>query len=148
MLDLKFIRSNLESIRKMLRDRGYDMDISRFEALDHERRKRLTAIEELRHRRNRVSDEIAAMKKRSQDASPIIAEMKEVSADIKEKEKELTQFVEELNQLHMVIPNMPHESVVVGADENDNPVIRTWGEIVEMGFDPLPHWEMGKTGYS
>ena len=144
MLDLKFIRSNLESIRKMLRDRGYDMDISRFEALDHERRKRLTAIEELRHRRNRVSDEIAAMKKRSQDASSIIAEMKEVSSDIKEKEKELTQFVEELNQLHMVIPNMPHESVVVGEDENDNPVIRTWGEIRERDFEALSHWEIGE----
>jgi seryl-tRNA synthetase len=144
MLDLKFIRSNLDSIRNMVRDRGYDMDISRFEALDHERRKRLSVLEELRHRRNRVSDEIATMKKSGKDASAIITEMKAVSADIKEKEKELAHFIEELNQIHMVIPNMPHESVAVGKDENDNPVIRSWGEIRQMDFEPLPHWDIGE----
>jgi seryl-tRNA synthetase len=144
MLDLKFIRSNLDSIRNMVRDRGYDMDISQFEALDYERRKRLSVLEELRHHRNRVSDEIAAMKKSGKDASAIITEMKAVSADIKEKEKELVHFIEELNQMHMVIPNMPHESVAVGKDENDNPVIRSWGEIRQMDFEPLPHWDIGE----
>ena len=144
MLDLKFVRSNLDSIREMLKTRGYDLDISRFEALDKERRTRLTVLEELRHRRNKVSDEIAAMKKRGEDASSVIAEMKEVSSDIKEKEKELPRFVDELNELLMFIPNLPHESVPVGKDETENPVIRTWGEIPEMDFEALPHWEIGE----
>ena len=87
MLDLKFVRSNLETIGSVLKARGYDLDISGFEALDRERRERLTALEELRHRRNRVSEEIAAMKKAGEDASGIIAEMKEVSSSIKEMEK-------------------------------------------------------------
>jgi len=69
MLDLKFARSNLGSIRDMLKTRGYDLDISRFETLDQERRVRLTVLEELRHRRNQVSDDIAAMKKNGEDAS-------------------------------------------------------------------------------
>jgi len=145
MLDLKFVRSNLESIRGMLKDRRYDLDISRFEDLDRERRDRLTVLEELRHRRNRVSDEIAAMKKRGEDASSPIAEMKEVSSRIKEMEKELPRFVDELNELLMVIPNIPHESVPVGEDEKDNPVISAWGEIREMDFKPLPHWEIGES---
>ncbi|MEE9420984.1 MAG: serine--tRNA ligase [Desulfatiglandaceae bacterium] len=144
MLDLKFVRSNLDRIREMIRDRGYDLDVSRLEALDQERRKRLTSLEELRHRRNQVSEEIAAMKKRGEDASEVIAQMKEVSSQIKEREKELSQFLEELDQLLMVMPNIPHESVPVGKDENDNPVVRTWGEIPEWDFEPLPHWETGE----
>ncbi len=144
MLDLKFVRSNLDRIREMIRDRDYDLDVSRLEALDQERRKRLTSLEELRHRRNQVSEEIAAMKKRGEDASEVIAQMKEVSSQIKEREKELSQFLEELDQLLMVMPNIPHESVPVGKDENDNPVVRTWGEIPEWDFEPLPHWETGE----
>ncbi len=144
MLDLKYVRSNLGSIKEMLKNRGYDLDISRFETLDRERRGRLTELEELRHRRNRVSDEIAAMKKKGEDATSVIAEMKEVSSIIKEKEKGLPQYVEELDRLLMVIPNMPHESVTVGKDENDNPVIRTWGEIRKTDFEPMPHWDVGE----
>ncbi len=144
MLDLKYVRSNLDNIGEMLKNRQYDLDISRFEVLDQERRKRLAVLEELRHRRNQVNDKIAAMKKNGEDASAVISEMKEVSSSIKEKEKELPRFVEELNDLLMFIPNMPHESVVVGKDEKDNPVIRTWGEITKRDFEPLPHWEIGE----
>ena len=144
MLDLKYVRSNLGSIKEMLKNRGYDLDISRFETLDRERRDRLTELEELRHRRNRVSDEIAAMKKKGEDATSVIAEMKGVSSIIKEKEKGLPQYGEELDRLLMVIPNMPHESVTVGKDENDNPVIRTWGEIRKTDFEPMPHWDVGE----
>lgn len=144
MLDLKYVRSNLGSIKEMIKSRGYDLDMSRFETLDRERRGRLTELEELRHRRNRVSDEIAAMKKKGEDATSVIAEMKEVSSIIKEKEKGLPQYVEELDRLLMVIPNMPHGSVPVGKDENDNPVIRTWGEIRKTDFEPMPHWDVGE----
>jgi seryl-tRNA synthetase len=84
------------------------------------------------------------MKKRGEDTSRIIGEMKKVSADIKEKESELSIIEDELKPMLMLIPNMPDESVVVGADERDNPVIREWGDISEMVFDPLPHWEIGE----
>ena len=143
MLDLKFVRSNLENIKEMLKNREYDLDVTLFESIDNKRRALLATLENLRHNRNRVSEDIAAMKKRGEDAGHIIAEMKEVSSRIKEQEKELTGIEDELNPLLMVIPNIPHESVAIGTDEKDNPVIRTWGEIREMGFDPLPHWEIG-----
>jgi len=144
MLDLKYVRSNLDRIKEMIKNRAYDLDISQFETLDRERRERLTHLEELRHRRNSVSEEIAAMKKKGEDTSSLIAEMKEVSSVIKEKERELPQIVESLDRLLMLIPNMPHESVAVGMDENDNPVIRTWGEIRKTDFEPLPHWDIGE----
>jgi seryl-tRNA synthetase len=144
MLDLKFVRSNLKIVSEMLKNRGYDLDISQFEALDQERRTRLKNLEELRYRRNVVSEEIASMKKKGESATDVIAEMKKVSSDIKEMEKELPQFQEKMDHLLMYIPNMPHESVVVGSNENDNPVIRDWGEIRKMDFKPLPHWEIGE----
>ena len=144
MLELKFVRSNLGDIKEMIKTRGYDLDVSGFETLDQERRGKLRVLEGLRHQRNRVSEDIAAMKKRGEDASNIIAEMKEVSSEIKEKEKELPGIIEELNDLLMVIPNIPDASVPAGKDENDNPVIRTWGEIGENDFAPRPHWEIGE----
>jgi seryl-tRNA synthetase len=144
MLDLKLVRSNIDVIKEMIKNRCYDLDISRLETLDRQRRQRLTELEELRYRRNVVTEQIADMKKKKEDASAVIAEMKQVSSAIKEMEKDLPQFVEALEQLLMFIPNIPHESVVVGKDEKDNPVIRSWGEKRQMDFTPLPHWEIGE----
>jgi seryl-tRNA synthetase len=144
MLDLKFTRTNLNTIKEMIKNRGYDLDLSQFERLDEERRNRLTVLEEMRHRRNQVNEEIAVMKKRGDDASAVIKEMKRVSSNIKDKEKDLSGFVDKLNKLLMVIPNIPHESVSIGKDEKDNPVIREWGKIRKMGFEPLSHWEIGE----
>ena len=144
MLDLKFVRSNLEDIKKMIQNRGYDLDVSHFEALDEKRREQLSVLEALRHNRNTVSDRIATMKKDGQDASNLIAEMKTVSAQIKEKEKEVPEVEEKLKELLQLIPNFPDPSVPVGKDEKDNPVIRTWGDIRDFPFEPLPHWEIGE----
>jgi seryl-tRNA synthetase len=144
MLDLKFIRSHTESIREMLRNRRYDLDLSAFENIDRKRREILPVVEELRHRRNKVSEEIALMKKKGADASSLIADMKKVSQEIKERETLLVEVDEELNPFLMVLPNVPLPSVPVGADAGDNPVIRTWGETGKMGFDPLAHWEIGE----
>jgi seryl-tRNA synthetase len=144
MLDLKFIRSNLNRVKEMIEDRGYDLDISVFESIDNRRRELLPHLENLRHRRNSVSQQIADMKKQGQDASDLLREMKSVSAEIKEKEAGLASIEEELTPFLMLIPNMPDESVVIGTDEKDNPVIRTWGKKRERNFDPLAHWEIGE----
>jgi seryl-tRNA synthetase len=144
MLDLKFVRTNLVLINDMLNDRGYDLDLSRFKSLDEKRRSTLTSLEELRYKRNKVSDQIAAMKKGGEDTSSLISEMKTVSKEIKEIETELPEIIDQLNKLLMFIPNIPHESVVVGKDSDDNPVIRSWGKIRDFDFEPLPHWEIGE----
>ena len=73
MLDLRFIRSNLDKVKEMLKNRGYDLDISVFDSINKERREALSTLENLRHQRNRVSEEIASMKERGEDASHIIA---------------------------------------------------------------------------
>ncbi len=134
----------MDGVKEMIENRGYDLDISVFEAIDSKRRELLPALEGLRHQRNRVSQEIAEMKKNGEDASQLIEKMKKVSAEIKAKESELSGIEEELTPFLMVVPNMPDESVVVGTDEKDNPVVRTWGKQEEMDFDPRPHWEIGE----
>ncbi len=144
MIDHKFIRSNLAVIQEMLKNRNYDLDISVFESLDKERRKNLTQLESLRHKRNTVNNDIASMKKKGEDTSSIIAEMKEVSSEIKKIDSAMSKIDEDLNSLLMVIPNIPHESVPVGKDENDNPVIRKWGELKEFDFEALAHWDIGE----
>ena len=144
MLDLKFIRSRLDVVKQMLANRRYDLDLSLFETVDKRRREILAVLENLRHRRNKVSEEIAQLKKSGQDGSALIAEMRKVSLEIKDLESSLSRVDDELQPLLMIIPNVPHETVAVGADEKDNPVVRTWGEIEEKDFEPLPHWELGE----
>jgi len=144
MLDLKFVRSNLGLVTDMLKDRDYDLDLSGFQSLDEKRRSILANLEELRYRRNKVSDQIATMKKGGEDASSLISEMKTVSKEIKEIEAELPEIVDQLNRLLMFVPNIPHESVVVGKNADDNPVVRSWGKIRDFDCTPLPHWEIGE----
>ena len=144
MLDLRFIRANLDAVKQMLKNRRNDLDISVFESIDRRRREILPVLETLRHRRNKVSEEIAQMKKKREDASGLIGEMKKVSVEIKEMEAALSQVDEDLKPFLMVIPNIPHESVPVGEASEDNPVVRSWGAIPEMDFDALPHWDIGE----
>jgi seryl-tRNA synthetase len=144
MLDLRFVRSNLDLITNMLKDRGYDLDLCKFQSLDEKRRSILASLEELRYRRNKASDQIAAMKKAGEDTSSLISEMKIVSGEVKEIEAELPEIVDQLNNLLMLVPNVPHESVVVGKNADDNPVVRRWGKIRDFDYSPLPHWEIGE----
>jgi len=144
MLDLKFLRNHQEVVIKMLANRGYNLDFSEFERIDKDRRSRLAILETLRHRRNSVSDAIAVLKRKGEDASGSIAEMKEVSAEIKQREKEIEGVIQELNDLMMIMPNIPLDTVPIGKDEADNVVVRKWGEIRDMDFEPLPHWDIGE----
>jgi seryl-tRNA synthetase len=144
MLDLKFVRTNLDLITDTLKNRGYDLDLSEFQYLDRKRRSILVRLEDLRYQRNKVSDQIAAIKKDREDASLLISEMKTVSKEIKEMESDLPKIIDQLNKLLLFIPNIPHESVVIGKDADDNPIVRMWGEIKTFDFTPLPHWEIGE----
>ncbi|NPU85434.1 MAG: serine--tRNA ligase [Syntrophaceae bacterium] len=144
MLDIKYLRQNLEHIRIKMLERGQEIDMGRFTELDARRRDILQEVEVLRSERNAVSKEIGEKKKRKEDAAEIIARMGEVSARIKTLDETLKQTEEDLNAFLMVIPNVPHESVEYGTCSEDNPVIRTWGEKRVFDFAPKPHWDIGE----
>jgi seryl-tRNA synthetase len=143
MLDIKYLRANLEDVKNRLQHRGEDLeDFDKFEELDKRRRELLVESENLKSKRNEVSQKIAKMKKEKQDAQEMIVEMREVGAMVKKLDDELRGIEEELERILLSIPNIPHESVPVGETENDNVETRKWGEIREFEFEAKPHWDI------
>lgn len=144
MLDLKFVREHIDKIEEMLRNRRIDFDMRPLIELDEQRRPMLREVEELKHIRNKTSDEIALLKKEKKDASNLIEEMKNVSQKIKSIDCELSEIEQKFRDFLLLIPNMPHESVVIGADEKDNPVVKKWGAPPDFSFEPKAHWDIGE----
>ena len=144
MLDLKFLRENLEEVEKRLKTRGGDSDLSGFKELDIKRRKLLTESETLKARRNAVSEEIGKLKREKKDASALVAEMQEEGAKLKALETDAAAVEEEMNAFLLGVPNVPHSSVPIGKDSNDNPVVRKWGEPRTFAFSPKEHTEIGE----
>ncbi|MGL5377818.1 MAG: serine--tRNA ligase [Cetobacterium sp.] len=144
MLDLRFIRENIEMLQEMLVNRGSNIDLQEFVTLDAERREILTEVETLKNKRNTESAEVAKRKKAGEDASEIIAEMGKVSAQIKELDAKLSAVEEKVTYFQMTLPNTYHSSTPLGKDENDNVEIRRWGTPKEFSFTPKEHWELGE----
>ena len=143
MLEIKFVSQNLSAVAKALEVRNYQADLDGFKKCDDERRAMLQEIESLRHQRNVVSDQIAAMKKDGQSTATPVAEMREVSIRIKELEKKLSENQAIIENIILGLPNIPHPTVPVGADETANPLVRTVGALPAFEFEPQPHWEIG-----
>ena len=144
MLDIKFLRQNIDFVRKKMRERGQEVNLDVFTALDTKRRTALQEVEILRNERNTASKEIGERKKNKKDASDLITRMGLVSDRIKELDEYLKKIEEDLHNVLMVIPNIPHESVAFGTSSDDNPVVRVWGEKPQFDFPPKPHWDIGE----
>jgi len=143
MLDMKFIRENLEEAERRLRTRGGASYLDGFRELDNRRLTLLRESETLKALRNSVSEEIARIKDKSQ-AQDKILEMREVSQRIKGMDEELKQVDEELSGFLLTVPNLPDPSTPPGTSETDNVLVRTWGEPGKYSFTPKPHWEIGE----
>lgn len=144
MLDLKFVRSNPDKVKEALNKRGAVLGLDRFLEMEEARRQKLARVEQLKNRRNTVSEEIGLLKKQGKDAEDMVLEMRQVSQQIKEMDEELKQIEEDLVGILLTIPNIPHESVPLGADEEDNAEIRKWGDPREFDFAPKAHWDIGE----
>ncbi len=143
MLDLGFVRDNLEFVKQKMRERGLDDLLANFEELDRERRKFLVEAEGRKAHRNKVSDRIAALKKEKKDAAELIAEMKHLGGEIQELDARAKDNDERLRELLRNVPNVPHSSVPVGRGVQDNAEVRRWGEPRRFEFEARPHWELG-----
>ena len=144
MLELKFMRENVEMLKEVLKNRNNSIDMDAFVALDSKRREVLSEVENLKRERNNVSAEIASLKKEKKDANHLIEKMGGVSAKIKELDAELAEIDAELTHIQMTIPNVYHSSSPIGPDEDHNVEIRKWGEPKKFYFEPKPHWEIGE----
>ena len=145
MLEIKFVRENLARVQEALLNRGVIADLKSFQDVESNRRSVLLDVEALRHRRNVVSDQIAEMKKKKVDSTDLVSEMREVSARIKELDKLLSEYDEQINRKLLELPNLPHETVPVGKDSSANPVVKQAGALPVFEFEPKPHYELGES---
>ncbi|HOQ42559.1 MAG TPA: serine--tRNA ligase, partial [Smithellaceae bacterium] len=144
MLDIKYLRQNIDLVRQKMDERGQKIDFDRFLDLEAKRRDILQAVESLRNERNSVSKQVGELKKKKEDASALIEKMADVSTRIKEYDENLRVTEEELKAFVMIVPNIQHESVPQGAGSEDNTVVRTWGEKPVFSFEPKQHFDLGE----
>ena len=144
MLDVRFIRENVNEVKEALKKRNYEFPLADFLAIDEKRMAIMREVEELRNRRNVVSEEIGRLKREKADAGAQLEEMKKVADKIKALDEQLRAVEEETKTFVLTIPNIPHESVPVGKDETENTEIRKWGSPGEFDFEPLNHWDIAE----
>ncbi|HHI9695498.1 TPA: serine--tRNA ligase [Streptococcus pyogenes] len=145
MLDLKRIRTDFDTVAAKLKNRGVSEDtLTHLKELDEKRRALLVQSEELKVERNIASAAIAQAKRQKEDATQQIADMQKVSADIKTIDNQLVAIDQQVTDIITVLPNTPHDSVPVGADEEDNVEIRRWGTPRDFDFEVKAHWDLGE----
>jgi seryl-tRNA synthetase len=146
MLDIKFVRKNPNVVKDNIAKRGDSAKVKWVdELLDHDKnwRAQVSEANGLREKLNTLTEEVAGLKKKGEDASDKIAQAKNIPSKIKEAEDRAQRHKEKVNYLLLRLPNLMHESVPIGKDENDNVEVRKWGKIPELEFKPKDHIELG-----
>jgi seryl-tRNA synthetase len=146
MLDIKLIRENPDSVRNNLEKRGDPENQKMLDSLidyDKQWRQGLTRLNELRHERKQITAEIATTKKKGEDAADKISKAKETDNEINALEGRVSEWEEKVHDLLMRLPNLLHETVPTGKDENDNVEIRKWGKIPKFSFPAKGHIDLG-----
>lgn len=144
MLDIRIFREKPEELKKALETRYGEYPVGEVVELDARRREVLTLADELRSERNQGSREIAELRRKGEDAAELTERMRLVGDEIRSNEEMIADMENRIQTLLLEIPNIPHESVPVGEDENFNKVVRSWGEPRSFDFEPLPHWDLGE----
>lgn len=144
MLDMNFLRDNLDVVVEKSAAKGVRFDSSRFVEVDETRRKLISRSEQLRSEKKRITKEIGMMKRRHQDTRDLEEQTTVFNREISGIEKELVSVEGKFQEILLNIPNLIDDSVPIGKDESDNQVIREWGEKPRFEFKPRSHWELGE----
>ena len=142
MLDLKFVRENLGIVRKAMHDKKEEAGIDRFAEIDALRRDLLRDVEQLKNKRNTVSEQVARLKQAKEDATVLIEEMRIVSQRIKDLDQQVRTVEADLQEILLMLPNIPDSSVPIGQSEEENVPIRHVGEVPSFLFTPKAHWDI------
>lgn len=145
MIDIKLLRDDFKATAAKLEGRGVDSaQLETLIEMDTQRREVISETETLKAERNSVSDEIGLLRRNKENADDKIARMKEVGEEILVLDKKLAELDEQVNYIMDRLPNIPHESVPVGKDEDDNVEVRRWNEVRGFDFEPKAHYEIGE----
>ena len=143
MLDIKFIRENQSLVEAGMKNRQASVDVAELIQTDDQRRRLVTEVEELKAEKNRLSKQIGEMMKAGGDAEALKAQVREMGERIASLDEAVREAEGSISQQLLFMPNLPSAETPVGADESDNPVIRSYGEAKQFDFEPKPHWEIG-----
>jgi seryl-tRNA synthetase len=146
MLDLAFVRANLELVEEKLRARGADPAalLGDFRALDEGRRAAITIAEQNKAQLNRLSQEVGELKKAKQDASALMEKIRKIKETLEAAKDAPEAYNEKMRTVLSSIPNLTRDEVPIGRSEADNVTVKTWGEKPAFDFEPKPHWELGE----
>ena len=142
MLDPKLIRNDLEQVAQQLEKKHYTLDVAAFVRLETQRKDLQVETEKLQSARNDRSKNIGKVKAEGGDIQPLITSMNEIGAQLDAHKEQLAAVQAELHVLMMDMPNIPDESVPEGKTEDDNQLVRTWGEPRSFDFEPKDHVEL------
>lgn len=145
MLDIKFVRENLDAVETAMQNRNAKFDREKFISFEQDRRKFIAEEEALQQKRNSASKQIGALMSQGKkdEAEQAKDEVRKINEELESAKQKREEVDGALKDYMMSIPNMPHETTPVGADENDNPEIRRWSEPTEFDFEPQAHWDIG-----
>ena len=148
MLDLRFVRENLDEVAAATASQHASFDKESFASLDEERRQAIVKEEALQAERNTLSKQIGQLmgQKKMEEAEAVKARVAEIKEELPQATAEREAIDEKLNDILLRIPNIPSDTTPVGEDENDNPEVRRWGtprDFAAEGFEMKPHWDLG-----
>ena len=144
MLDPKLLRTELATVAEKLKDRGFELNINHLEALEIRRKDLQVHTQELQNQRNSKSKNIGKAKAAGEDIQPLLDEVASLGDELKRAEQSLSELQHDISEYSLGIPNLPHESVPVGNDEEDNREERRWGEQRQFDFEPKDHVDLGE----
>jgi seryl-tRNA synthetase len=144
MLDPRLLRNDLDNTTRLLARRGYALDTSQFLALEEKRKALQVRTQELQAERNTRSKSIGRAKASGEDIAPLLKEVEGLGEQLKAADEQLGTVLDELNDILMGIPNIPHDSVPDGRDEEDNAEMRRWGVPRTFDFEPKDHVDLGE----
>ncbi len=144
MLDLKFIRENIAAVTQGLHAKRVEAPLGRLLELDQKRRDLSTKADDLRSQQNKANDEIASLMRNQQDASQKIAAMKAIASEVDKLTPPIKEIEEQIDEILMMLPNLPHSSVPVGGPDS-NREVKTWGERPHFDFKPKTHIELAES---
>ena len=144
MIDPKLLRNNLDMVVKKLADRGFKLELAKVANLENKRKELQIRTQDLQSLRNNSSKAIGKAKANGEDPAPLLAAVADMGDKLKVAEAELNEVQSALEEILIGVPNLPHDSVPVGIDENDNQVIEKWGEPKEFDFKIKDHVDLGK----
>jgi seryl-tRNA synthetase len=144
MIDPKIIRESTDRVSQSLKKRGSTFDMERLLAIDVRRRGLIKESEGMKNSKNELSNEIAKLKRAGSDPVEKIEHLRSVGKEIERLEQELSGAEKEWEDMLLVIPNIPHDTVPEGTGDEDNKVVKVVGEKPVFDFEPLPHWDLGE----